>query len=40
MKSKSVRIVVASIALVGLAGVAAPASAAPAPVALKSGWCC
>ena len=41
MKSKSARVILASIALVSLAGMAAPADAAPAkPVLLKNVWCC
>ncbi|SEB70067.1 hypothetical protein SAMN04489844_0876 [Nocardioides exalbidus] len=41
MNSKPARLVLASIALVSLAGLAAPASAAPVgPTTLKTGWCC
>lgn len=40
MNRKATRIIVASIALVGLAGLAAPAEAAPAHIQLRTGWCC
>ncbi|WP_275937867.1 hypothetical protein [Nocardioides oleivorans] len=41
MNSKSARLILASIALVSLAGTAAPAQAAPAgPTTLRTGWCC
>lgn len=39
MSTKAARVIVASIALVSLAGLAAPAEAAP-PVQQRSGWCC
>jgi hypothetical protein len=40
MKRKAPRIIVASIALIGLAGMAAPAEAAPSQVQLRNVWCC
>ena len=41
MKNKSARLILASIALVSLAGMATPAEAAPArPVLMKNVWCC
>jgi hypothetical protein len=39
MSSKATRIIVASIALLSLAGMAAPADAAPKPVQ-RNVWCC
>lgn len=38
MKRKAPRIIVASIALIGLAGMAAPAEAAPSQQ--RNVWCC
>lgn len=40
MNRKAPRIIVASIALVGLASVAAPAEAAPSQLQLRNVWCC
>ena len=40
MNRKATRIIVASIALVGLAGLAAPAEAAPSQLQLRNVWCC
>jgi hypothetical protein len=39
MNRKFARIVIASLAVVSLAGFAAPAEAGPA-VQQRSGWCC
>jgi hypothetical protein len=39
MSSKAPRIILATIALVSLAGLASPAEAAPAPVQ-RNVWCC
>jgi hypothetical protein len=41
MKSKALRTVLASIALVSLAGFTAPAEAAPKmPTTMRNVWCC
>lgn len=40
MSSKITRIVVASIALVSLAGLSAPADASPARPQARNVWCC
>jgi hypothetical protein len=40
MKSKAPRILIASIALLSLAGFAAPADAAPAQPQMRNVWCC
>ena len=40
MKSKTSRIAVAVVALVSLAGFAAPADAAAPAKMARSGWCC
>jgi hypothetical protein len=40
MKSKAPRLVIALVALVSLAGMAAPADAAPAHQQARSVWCC
>ena len=40
MSTKAARIIVASIALVGLAGMAAPADAAPTQPQARNVWCC
>ncbi len=41
MTTKAARILIASIAFVGLAGMAAPADAAQAqPQMLRNVWCC
>ena len=40
MKTKAPRLVVALIALVGVAGMTVPADAAPAQKTARSGWCC
>lgn len=40
MSSKVTRIIVASIALVSLAGMAAPADAAPSQLQGRNVWCC
>lgn len=40
MTSKAPRIIVATIALISLAGLAAPAEAAPSKPQLRTVWCC
>lgn len=40
MSSKVTRTIVASIALVSLAGLAAPAEAAPSKPQERNVWCC
>ena len=40
MNRKATRIFVATVALVSLAGFAAPAEAGPAKDNARSGWCC
>jgi hypothetical protein len=40
MKLKTARVIVATIALVSLAGMAAPADAAPARPQARNVWCC
>jgi len=40
MKTKAPRLVVALIAIVGVAGMAVPADAAPAKQQARSVWCC
>ncbi|MCW2738579.1 hypothetical protein [Nocardioides sp.] len=40
MSTKVTRIIVASIALFSLAGMAAPAEAAPAQPQARNVWCC
>ena len=40
MSNKAARFIVASIALVSLAGLSAPADAAPAKPQARNVWCC
>ncbi len=40
MSTKVIRVIVASIALVSMAGVTAPAEAAPVKAQLRNVWCC
>ncbi len=40
MTSKAIRIIISTIALVSLAGMAAPAEAAPTKPQLRNVWCC
>lgn len=40
MNRKFARIVIASLAVVSLAGFAAPAEAGPAVQTSRTGWCC
>ena len=41
MKTKAPRLAIALVALVGVAGMAVPADAAPdGPKQTRSGWCC
>lgn len=40
MKIKATRLAVASIALVSLAALGAPAEAAPTQPQSRTGWCC
>lgn len=40
MKTKAPRLVVALIAIVGVAGMAVPADAAPAQQSARNIWCC
>lgn len=40
MNRKAPRILVASIALIGMVGLSAPAQAAPAQQLARTGWCC
>lgn len=40
MSSKATRIIVASIALLSLAGFAAPVQASPAQPQTRNVWCC
>ena len=40
MSTKAARVIIASIALVGLAGMAAPADAAPVQNTMRTVWCC
>ena len=40
MKTKAPRLVVALIAIVGVAGMAVPADAAPAKQQSRTIWCC
>ena len=40
MNSKVPRILVASIALIGMIGLSSPAEAAPAQQQMRNVWCC
>lgn len=40
MSSKAIRVLVATIALVSLAGMAAPAEASPSKPQTRNVWCC
>lgn len=40
MSSKAPRIIVATVALISLAGLAAPAEAAPSQLQQRTVWCC
>jgi hypothetical protein len=40
MNSKAPRILVASIALIGMVGLSSPAEAAPAQQQARNIWCC
>lgn len=40
MKTKAPRLVIALIAIVGVAGMAVPAEAAPAKQQARTVWCC
>ena len=40
MSNKAPRIIVATIALISLAGLAAPAEAAPTKPQTRNVWCC
>lgn len=40
MNSKATRVLVASLALIGMIGMSSPAEAAPAQQQMRTGWCC
>ena len=40
MNSKTTRVLVASLALIGMVGLSSPAEAAPAKQQARTVWCC